>query len=195
MTPPGTVAEEEALLTELLASLLSELLIELLTELLTAEETLTADELELLSTLTLLAELSLPSQTETTPPPPHWSEQVLMPIQLSPFSYPQPLFWLTHNGRGPSWYHWHMSTHWPVPVDELLEEMALELDTELELDDELELGEICELDEELELTTEDELELLETTELLEETELVEELDTGVPVPVKDESAQVMSFRK
>lgn len=51
-----------------------------------------------------------PLQLLTTPPSPHWSSQVLMPIQLWLFSHPQPLFWFWHRGRF-SPYQLHMFVH------------------------------------------------------------------------------------
>lgn len=68
-------------------------------------EELELEELELLELVLLLEddeeedeldELELddePLQLLTTPPSPHWSSQVLVPIQLWLFSHPQPLFW------------------------------------------------------------------------------------------------------
>ena len=74
------VEELELLLDELVLLLLEELLLEL-------------DELELdEEELELELDEELP-QLLTTPPSPHWSSQVVRPIQLWLFSQPQPLFW------------------------------------------------------------------------------------------------------
>lgn len=76
--------DELELLLELLELLLElELELELLDELL----------LELLDELELLEdELEPLPQLPTGPPSPHWPSQVLMPIQLLPFSHPHPSF-------------------------------------------------------------------------------------------------------
>ena len=79
------VEELELLLDEL------ELLLELLLELEELDE-LELDDEELVLELELELDEELP-QLLTTPPSPHWSSQVVRPIQLWLFSQPQPLFW------------------------------------------------------------------------------------------------------
>ena len=67
------------------------LLLELLLELEELDE-LELDDEELLIEIELELDEELP-QLLTTPPSPHWSSQVVRPIQLWLFSQPQPLFW------------------------------------------------------------------------------------------------------
>ena len=67
------------------------LLLELLLELEELDE-LELDDEELVLELELELDEELP-QLLTTPPSPHWSSQVVRPIQLWLFSQPQPLFW------------------------------------------------------------------------------------------------------